>query len=315
MHQDDVVHPYLTVRENFLFSARIRLGGVLKDKEIQQKVDQLIQALGLVKVTDSVVGDQERRGVSGGERKRISIGLELVVAPRVLILDEPTSGLDAQAALSIIMLLKALSCNGMTVICVLHQPRLEIFNSLDSLLLLGSGKQVYFGKRCASEKYFKDMGYDFNPQLNPADTILDILGDFSCSSPSIPSSDTTNRKTSDCLDEASQTSSKDDCLSLEQLISLHRLHKKRMSSWHQQLYYCFFRDIKQQSRDGGTFMLEIFAGILTGILIGLALYEFHGQLYQGLYLPPFQLLSSAVDYTLVPQVGVFCCLAISMLYS
>lgn len=74
MPQDDVVHPHLTVRENIIFSARIRLGGILKEKEIHQNVDQLILALGLIGVKDNLVGDQERRGASGGERKRVSIG-------------------------------------------------------------------------------------------------------------------------------------------------------------------------------------------------------------------------------------------------
>ena len=85
-----------------------------------------------------------------------------------------------------------------------------------------------------------------------------------------------------------------------------------MSPWYRQLYLCFSRDIRQQSRDSATFVLEVFAGVVTGILMGLALYEFNGQLFQGQYLPPFQSLSSAVNYTLVPEIATLCCLAISM---
>ncbi|KFZ21953.1 hypothetical protein V502_02901 [Pseudogymnoascus sp. VKM F-4520 (FW-2644)] len=310
--QDDIVHPYFTVRENLLFSGRIRLGGVVHEKQIERRVDQLIDALGLTKVKDSLVGDQERRGISGGERKRISIGLELIAAPKVLILDEPTSGLDAQAALSIIMLLKTLSRHGITVICVVHQPRLEIFASLDTLLLLGSGKQIYFGPRSETEQYFKLMGYEFDPQLNPADMILDIVAGLLPPSSSMPLEDVGNEKAVfESLEEVSQIPSNHGNLSLEQLIALHALHKKRTLPWYWQLYLCFCRDLMQQNRDAGTFVLEVFAGILTGILIGLALYEYHGQLYQGLFLPPFEPLSSAVNYTLVPQVGMLCCLAIS----
>ena len=313
MPQDDIVHPNLTVRENLLFSARIRLGGVLKDREIQQNVDQLIQALGLATVRDSRVGDYERRGVSGGECKRISIGLELIAAPRVLILDEPTSGLDAQAALSIISLLKSLSRQGITVICVLHQPRIEIFNSLDTLLLLQSGKQVYFGKRSEVEQYFKDKGYGFDPQLNPADVILDIVSDSS--NPSHPVLQDRAKIEEVVLSGSEttlQTLSKSERLTMAQLITLHHLYRKRMSPWYRQLYLCFSRDIRQQSRDSATFVLEVFAGVVTGILMGLALYEFNGQLFQGQYLPPFQSLSSAVNYTLVPEIATLCCLAISM---
>lgn len=311
MAQEDIVHPHLTVRENILFSARVRLGGVLKDKEIQQNVDQLIEALGLADVRGSLVGDHERRGVSGGERKRISIGIELIAAPHVLILDEPTSGLDAQAALSIIMLLKSLSQYGITVICVLHQPRIEIFDCLDTLLLLASGKQIYFGKGSESKQYFRDMGYDFGSQSNPADMMLDIVAD------SLNSTPLGKLECEKTLIESSKKPSQVSCeagnLTLKELIALHHSHKTRMSPWYCQVYLCFSRDIRQQSRNSGSFLLEIFAGVLTGLLLGLAMYEFQGHLYQGMFLPPFEPLSSAVNYTLVPQLGVLCCLAISKL--
>ena len=231
MPQDDVVHPHLTVRENILFSARIRLGGILKEREIQQNVDQLILALGLINVKDNLVGDQERRGVSGGERKRVSIGVELIAAPRMLILDEPTSGLDAQAALSIIMLLKSLSQYGITVICVLHQPRVEIFNCLDTLLLLVSGNQIYFGKRSESKQYFSDMGYDFDPQLNPADVMLDIVSGPLLRCPT-PTHNVINGTGPECSEEISQNSSvsrKGKCFTFEKLEALHSLHRTRIS--------------------------------------------------------------------------------------
>jgi ABC-type multidrug transport system ATPase subunit len=310
--QDDTVHPYLTVRENLLFSGRIRLGGVLNDREIQRNVDQLIHALGLTKVKDSLVGDQERRGVSGGERKRISIGLELIAAPRVLILDEPTSGLDAQAALSVIRLLKTLSSHGITILCVIHQPRIEIFALLDTLLLLGSGKQIYFGQRSEAEQYFKDMGYGFDHQLNPADMILDIVAGAPLFLFSTPSEIVGNEKSLSQSPETPQPLSNDFGSSIEQIITLHNLHKKRMSPWYWQLYLCFCRDLKHQCRNSSSFLLEVFGGILTGVLLGFAIFEHDGHLYQGSFLPPFQLLSSAANYVMVPQMAVLSLLAISM---
>ena len=114
--------------------------------------------------------------------------------------------------------------------------------------------------------------------------------------------------------KASQISSKprhSDNFSLAQLATLRQLYKRRMSPWYRQLYLCFCRDIKQQLRDKATFILEIFAGILTGGLIGLSMYELGGQFYVGLYLEPFRMLSSAVNYGEVPKLGVFLCLAIS----
>lgn len=273
--QDDILHPHLTAREIILFSARTRLGRILNDEEIHRAVDHLISALGLSGVKDSLIGDQDLRGVSGGERKRISIGLELVAAPRLLILDEPTWGLDAQAALSVIGLLKALSRNWITIICVLHQPRLEIFNALDSLLLLRNGNQVFLGSRAESEQFSKEMGYYFDPQLNPADIILDIISTHQHTPSFIQTENISKEKTvSGTLENTPDISKEDENLNFENLLNLHHLQHKRKAPWHRQLYLCCQRDMKQQGRNMGKFVLEVTAGILTGLLMGLALYEY-----------------------------------------
>ncbi|CAD6446737.1 b36d4908-a87d-451c-9dc5-3204af660605-CDS [Sclerotinia trifoliorum] len=142
--QDDVVLSELMVRENILHSVRIRLPWSWVEKEIERYVDDLLSCLGLSHIQNSLVGDTVKPVISGGQRKRVSIGIELAAAPLALVLDEPTSGLDATSALSIIGLLKALCRLGITVICILHQPRVEIFQSLDRLLLLANGQEIYF---------------------------------------------------------------------------------------------------------------------------------------------------------------------------
>uniref|UniRef100_A0A8C1XRI8 ATP-binding cassette, sub-family G (WHITE), member 2a n=1 Tax=Cyprinus carpio TaxID=7962 RepID=A0A8C1XRI8_CYPCA len=106
--QDDVVMGTLTVRENLRFSAALRLPKSIRQREKDEKVEKLIQELGLSKVANSRVGTQLIRGVSGGERKRTNIGMELIIDPPVLFLDEPTTGLDASTANSVLMLLKRL---------------------------------------------------------------------------------------------------------------------------------------------------------------------------------------------------------------
>ena len=110
--QDDIILPELTVRENILHSARIRLPSTWTDNEIEHHVDIVINCLQLSHVTDSLVGSTAALGISGGERKRVSIGMELAAAPMALFLDEPTSGLDATAAALIISILKELACLG-----------------------------------------------------------------------------------------------------------------------------------------------------------------------------------------------------------
>ncbi|XP_059211408.1 broad substrate specificity ATP-binding cassette transporter ABCG2-like isoform X2 [Centropristis striata] len=173
--QDDVVMGTLTVRENFTFSAALRLPASVSQEEKDQKVNRLIQELGLGRVADSKVGTQLIRGISGGERKRTNIGMELIIDPPVLFLDEPTTGLDASTANSVLLLLKRMANSGRTIILSIHQPRYSIYRLLDSLTLLVNGKQVYHGPAPSALEYFSDIGYTCEPHNNPADFFLDII--------------------------------------------------------------------------------------------------------------------------------------------
>uniref|UniRef100_A0A673Z9D7 Broad substrate specificity ATP-binding cassette transporter ABCG2 n=1 Tax=Salmo trutta TaxID=8032 RepID=A0A673Z9D7_SALTR len=162
--QDDVVMGTLTVRENLRFSAALRLPRSVPQKEKEARVNDLITELGLTKVADAKVGTEMIRGISGGERKRTNIGMELIIDPSVLFLDEPTTGLDASTANSVLLLLKRMANQGRTIIMSIHQPRYSIYRLFDSLTLLVSGKQVYHGSyRCCIA------------HNNPADFFLDVI--------------------------------------------------------------------------------------------------------------------------------------------
>ncbi|XP_005752693.1 broad substrate specificity ATP-binding cassette transporter ABCG2 [Pundamilia nyererei] len=173
--QDDVVMGTLTVRENFTFSAALRLPSSISHREKKQKVDRLIKELGLGRVADSKVGTQLIRGISGGERKRTNIGMELIIDPPVLFLDEPTTGLDASTANSVLLLLKRMANNGRTIILSIHQPRYTIYRLFDSLTLLVNGHQVYHGPARSALEYFSGIGYICEPHNNPADFFLDVI--------------------------------------------------------------------------------------------------------------------------------------------
>ncbi|KAG9640297.1 hypothetical protein KCU64_g13013, partial [Aureobasidium melanogenum] len=173
--QDDIVFPELTVRENILHSARMRLPSSWNDRAIQDYVDSLVACLTLTHVQNSLVGDARKPVISGGQRKRVNIGIELAAAPMAVFLDEPTSGLDATSAASIMRLLKAISRLGVTVIAVVHQPREDIFVAFDQLLLLAKGNQVYAGATKDVVSYFEDLGYHFPLRSNPADIIMDVI--------------------------------------------------------------------------------------------------------------------------------------------
>ncbi|NXX71616.1 ABCG2 protein, partial [Spizella passerina] len=174
--QDDVVMGTLTVRENLKFSAALRLPKSVKEHEKNERVNQIIKELGLSKVADSKVGTQFTRGVSGGERKRTNIGMELITDPAILFLDEPTTGLDSSTANAVLLLLKRwMSKQGRTIIFSIHQPRYSIFRLFDSLTLLAAGRVLYHGPAQHAIEYFQSIGYQCEPYNNPADFFLDVI--------------------------------------------------------------------------------------------------------------------------------------------
>lgn len=178
--QDDVVMGTLTVRENLQFSAALRLPTTMKNHEKNERINMIIKELGLNKVADSKVGTQFTRGISGGERKRTSIGMELITDPSILFLDEPTTGLDSSTANAVLLLLKRMSKQGRTIIFSIHQPRYSIFKLFDSLTLLASGKLLFHGPAQKALEYFASAGYHCEPYNNPADFFLDVInGDSS----------------------------------------------------------------------------------------------------------------------------------------
>ncbi|KAE9025199.1 hypothetical protein PR003_g11701 [Phytophthora rubi] len=181
VQQDDSLYSTLTVRECILYSAQLRLPSTLSDRVKNAMVDRVIAELNLTHVTSSrigsVGGSTGRRGVSGGERRRVSIGMELVTSPQILILDEPTSGLDSSSAHSVVQLVKDLAGHGRIVVLSIHQPSARSLVLLDKIMLLGKGKLLYSGAPAESKSYFQDLGFKSPEHENIADFILDIASD------------------------------------------------------------------------------------------------------------------------------------------
>lgn len=175
--QDDVVMGTLTVRENLYFSANLRLPSTFSSSHRKDRVETIIKDLQLTLCADTLVGAQNRRGISGGERKRTCIGMELVTSPNVLFLDEPTTGLDASTAVVVMKLLRKQAAKGRTIIFSIHQPRYSIFKLFDNLTLLVMGQTVYNGEAKMSMAYFESLGYMCETFNNPADFYMDVLSD------------------------------------------------------------------------------------------------------------------------------------------
>jgi len=182
VHQDDCLFPNLTVRECIEYSALLRLPTHLSLSEKLAKVEKVIQELHLEGVSNNRIGSSfststSRSRVSGGERKRVSIGMELVTSPQILFLDEPTSGLDSYTSHSILKTLKELASNGRTVILSIHQPNAKTFNLIDHILLLYKGKTMYNSSRGNAVREFAKYGFVCPKTENVADFMLDVISD------------------------------------------------------------------------------------------------------------------------------------------
>lgn len=174
--QEDVVHEGLTVGEQIRFSADLRNASDTDVKTRKLITEDVLKVMQLDGIQNSIVGGLEHRGISGGQRKRVSIGLELAADPTMLFLDEPTSGLDAASSLAIVHSLKRMTQLGVTSVMVVHQPRYSLFSLFDDVLLLGKGgRTVYFGPPSSAKVYFQRLGFEMPPAENPADWFMDLV--------------------------------------------------------------------------------------------------------------------------------------------
>ena len=167
--QDDVILDTMTVREAILMSARLRLPQSISLADKVKMVDSLLELLHLEKCRNTIIGSTLVKGVSGGERKRTAIAMEMVTNPSLLFLDEPTSGLDTYTAYNVVDILKKLCKTGRTVIATIHQPSSDTFHLFDDLCLLSEGRVLYFGPVDGVVEYFSRLGYQCPTYSNPAD--------------------------------------------------------------------------------------------------------------------------------------------------
>ncbi|KAI5458646.1 P-loop containing nucleoside triphosphate hydrolase protein [Mariannaea sp. PMI_226] len=172
--QQDVLLPTLTVRETLQYAADLRLPSSTTREQRLRVVDEVIRELGLKECADTRIGNSEHHGCSGGEKRRTSIGVQMLANPSLLFLDEPTTGLDATSAYQLVKTLKRLAQKGRTVITTIHQPRSEIWQLFDNLIVLTKGIPVYSGPAKDCIPWFDNMGYKLPPFVNPAEFIIDV---------------------------------------------------------------------------------------------------------------------------------------------
>ena len=173
----------LTVRENIAYAALLRLPGAWSTTDKLERADRAIHELGLRPICNVRVGGVTGGGISGGQKRKVQLAIEMLCDPAVLFLDEPTSGLDARSALEVVASLRKVCESGRSVVVSIHQPRIETFASFDTVLLLHRGGVAYFGRPLAGCRLLIEYASYLGKQVesvylqgsNPADVMLDLM--------------------------------------------------------------------------------------------------------------------------------------------
>ncbi|CCT71224.1 related to ATP-binding cassette protein [Fusarium fujikuroi IMI 58289] len=176
VEQEDALIGSLTVRETLEFSSRLASSSSLSKKERIVRINNLLESFGLVEQANTLIGTSIRKGISGGQKRRVGVASQLITSPKLLFLDEPTSGLDSAASLEVVKYLRDVAKrNNLIVICSIHQPSTSTFNLFDKLLLLSGGKTHYFGPVNSVAAYYSEIGSPLPQYVNPAEHLLELV--------------------------------------------------------------------------------------------------------------------------------------------
>ena len=176
VEQEDALIGSLTVRETVNFAARLGLPSSVSKRERIKRVDQLLESFGIQDQANTLVGTPIRKGISGGQKRRLSVASQLIADPRILFLDEPTSGLDSAASFEVINYIKRIAVqHRLVVVASIHQPSTATFALFDQLMLLSGGKTCYFGPRAGVQGYFNNISHPVPAYTNPAEFLLELV--------------------------------------------------------------------------------------------------------------------------------------------
>ncbi|RZB95677.1 ABC transporter G family member 11 isoform A [Glycine soja] len=176
--QDDTLLTTLTVREAVHYSAQLQLPDTMPKEEKKERADFTIREMGLQDAINKRIGGWGCKGISGGQKRRVNICIEILTRPKLLFLDEPTSGLDSAASYYVMRRIATLAQNDLiqrTVIASIHQPSSEVFQFFNNLCLLSSGKAVYFGPASGVSEFFASNGFPCPVLMNPSDHFLKTI--------------------------------------------------------------------------------------------------------------------------------------------
>ncbi|KAI9919767.1 hypothetical protein PsorP6_017259 [Peronosclerospora sorghi] len=173
--QEDMLLGSFTVLETMHMAARLSLPNSVVMTDIHSRVESVMVTMGLGGCRNTLVGDMFRKGISGGQKRRLSIAIELLSNPSILILDEPTSGLDSSSAHNVMKYLIKQCYEGKNIVCTIHQPSSLLYNMFTNVILLSQGYTVYCGTRANMLPHFAAMGYKCPNYMNPAEYFVNLV--------------------------------------------------------------------------------------------------------------------------------------------
>ena len=169
--QEDIIHPELTVYQSLLYSLKLRIDDI-PIEQINSRIDNILDDLGIAETRDVIIGSPDEKGISGGQRKRVNIAMELLADPELIFLDEPTSGLSSVDAKVVMEKLKELSDAGKTILLTIHQPSLINYKKMDNMIILTKGNLAYFGPTYPDSIKFFNENSTSQDILNDPDMAL-----------------------------------------------------------------------------------------------------------------------------------------------
>jgi len=265
--QDDMLFASLSVEETLSYAASLRLPNSFTSKERQDRVEEVIKLLGLQNCRNTPIGGPIQRGISGGEKKRVCVAVELLNRPQLLFLDEPTSGLDSANALTLCSALKELTKSlKCTVVCTLHQPQTKIFSLFDQVLLLNEGEMIYSGPVGDVGDIYAKAGFPMPDNVNPADHMLDVITPTSAADKDQVSE--AQVKIKEVILE--RCSYADDDNSSE--YSGTDANTSRINYW-KQFSILFVRSMKDQIRNRRLIVTQLVQNMLMSILVGFVYFQ------------------------------------------
>ncbi|XP_022913335.1 ATP-binding cassette subfamily G member 4-like isoform X2 [Onthophagus taurus] len=256
--QEDMLQPWLTVEELMKVSADLKLGKTFNNQQKNQTISEILELLRLITTKDTLTSK-----LSGGERKRLSIALELVNNPPVVFLDEPTTGLDDMASSQCVSLLKALSEGGRTIICSIHTPSAKLFSMFNNTYILSNGICAYQGYGLDVVPYLENLGLVCPKHYNPADFVIEVCsGEYG---------DYTDKLISAAKQQYSSIATSEK-ISRQSSIIEPTIWKNESNFWYQ-FSTLLFRMWKQMYRDKNYLVLKTVLHIFLGIFVGCIFYD------------------------------------------